>query len=99
MMKHTKVITVLGISLAMLIGAAEQRAGAITAELAKKCRAMALKAHPFQMAGEKGPGSAAAERDYFNQCVARGGNMPDESASGGQSGGAQAPAAPPHAKP
>jgi hypothetical protein len=77
-----------------LIGAAEQRAGAITAELAKKCRAMALKAHPYQMVGEKGKGSAAAERDYFNQCVARGGNMPDESGSGGQSGGAQAPAPP-----
>jgi hypothetical protein len=94
MMKHTKVVTVLGISFAILIGVAEQRAGAITAELAKKCRAMALKAHPYQMVGEKGHGSAAAERDYFNQCVARGGNMPDESKSGGQSGGAQAPTPP-----
>jgi hypothetical protein len=95
MMKRTKLIAAVGISFAMLMGAAEKPAGAITAELAKKCRAMAIKAHPYKMPGEKGAGSAAAERDYFNECIARGGGMPDESAGGGQSGGGQAPAPPP----
>jgi hypothetical protein len=96
MMKRTKLIAVLGISFATLMGAAEKPAGAITAELAKKCRAMAIKAHPYKMPGE-GAGSAVAERDYFSACIARGGNMPDASAGGGQSGGGQA-AAPPPAK-
>jgi len=36
-------------------------AGPISAELAKKCRALATQ----------------ARRDYFQDCIAKGGNMPD----------------------
>ena len=64
----------------LVLGAATASTGApaITAELAKKCRALAIKAHPYKLAGAKGPGSAQAEREYFKECVARGGDMPDE---------------------
>jgi hypothetical protein len=48
-------------------------AGQISAELAKKCRSLAIKAHP--KAGSKA--YAQAQRDYFQDCIAKGGNMPD----------------------
>jgi hypothetical protein len=41
----------------------------ISAELAKTCRALAIKAHPTQRAGS-GRVSAQAQRDYFQECVA-----------------------------
>jgi hypothetical protein len=44
-------------------------AGPIGAELAKTCRALAIKAHPTQRAGSK-TGSAQVQRDYFQECVA-----------------------------
>jgi hypothetical protein len=49
-------------------------AEAITAELAKKCRDLSLKAYPYQQAGHKA-GTAREQRDYFNRCVSSGGNM------------------------
>jgi hypothetical protein len=51
-------------------------AGPISAELAKKCRALAIKAHPTERAGSRA--YAKAQRDYFQDCIAKGGNMPDE---------------------
>jgi hypothetical protein len=96
MIRRTKVIAVLAVSLATFMGAAEKPAHAITVELAKKCRALAIQAHPYKMPGEKGPGTATAQRDYFSQCVARGGNMPEENTSGPKSTGE--PPAPPPAK-
>jgi hypothetical protein len=51
-----------------------QPASAITADLAKKCRELAVKAHPPVVAGSKA-GSAQAERDFFRTCVAQGGNV------------------------
>jgi hypothetical protein len=51
---------------------------AISVELAKKCRAMAIKAHPPQTAGTKA--YAAAERNVFNRCVSRKGQMNDDNA-------------------
>jgi len=50
-------------------------AGPISAELAKKCRALAIKAHRTERAGTKA--YAQAQRDYFQDCIAKGGNMPD----------------------
>ena len=43
-------------------------AGPNGAELAKTGRALAIKAHPTQRAGKIG--SAQAQRDYFQDCVA-----------------------------
>jgi hypothetical protein len=35
----------------------------------------AIKAHPTERAGSRG--YAQAQRDYFQDCIAKGGNMPD----------------------
>jgi hypothetical protein len=51
-------------------------ASAITAEVAKKCRELAVKAHPPAVAGSRA-GSGQAEREFFRACVAQGGNMKD----------------------
>ena len=52
-------------------------AAPISAELAKKCRALAIKAHPTERAGSRAGTYAQAQRDYFQDCIAKGGNMPD----------------------
>jgi hypothetical protein len=54
---------------------------ALTAELANKCRDMAIAAHPTVMYGPSG--SAAAQREYFSTCVARNGNMQDQNQTTG----------------
>jgi hypothetical protein len=46
----------------------------ISAELAKTCRALAIKAHPTQPAGSR-TASGEAQRRYFQECVAKRGNM------------------------
>jgi hypothetical protein len=46
----------------------------ISAELAKTCRELAIKAHPTQRQGSA-TGSGQAQRDYFKECVAKRGNM------------------------
>lgn len=46
-------------------------ASAISAEVAKKCRDLAVKAHPTPVAGSKASGIEKAQRDYFQSCVAR----------------------------
>ena len=51
-----------------------QPASAITVELAKKCRQMAMKAHPPQRPGTK-PGAGKAQQDYFRKCVANQGKV------------------------
>ncbi len=58
-----------------LVGASTLAESAISAELAKKCREMAIKAHPPVPAGSR-TGNERAQRDYFQQCVARNGDMP-----------------------
>lgn len=68
-------------------------ASAITAEVAKKCGALADKAFPLRVAGNPAAGrkngTSTDFRDYFNKCVANGGNAPDA----GQDTGKNAPAA------
>ena len=71
----------------MILGTASP-AGAITAELAKKCRDMAIKSHPPPTP----PGNKAyaqAERDFFRECVSRNGQMSDNGAQQDQSKPAQ----------
>ena len=50
-------------------------ASAISTELAKKCRAMAIKAYPPPTPGSKPTGAGKGQRDYFRECVAKGGKM------------------------
>jgi hypothetical protein len=54
-------------------------ASAITVELAKQCRGMALKTHPTALAGSK-TGTARAQRDYYLKCIANNGTMPADDA-------------------
>ena len=53
---------------------AGQPASAITADLAKKCREMAFKAHPPVAIGSK-TSNAKAQQDYYRTCVAKNGKM------------------------
>jgi hypothetical protein len=48
---------------------------AISVDLAKKCRDMAVKAHPPALAGTTP--YAAAERDFFRTCVSNDGQVDD----------------------
>jgi hypothetical protein len=54
-------------------------ASAITVEVAKKCEGLTAKAFPPREIGNPAAGSAKGtaqnQRDYFNKCVANGGNM------------------------
>jgi hypothetical protein len=56
-------------------------AGAITAEVAKKCDALTAKAFPPRVIGNPAAGSAkgtaADERAYYKKCVENEGKMPD----------------------
>jgi hypothetical protein len=55
-------------------------ASAITVEVARKCSTLADKAYPPVVAGNpaagRANGTAQDLREYFNKCVANGGNMP-----------------------
>jgi hypothetical protein len=68
----------------ILILSASSQAAAISAELAKKCRGMAIKAHPPTQIGTTP--YAAAERDFFRDCVSKNGDMPDSDKDDPQSG-------------
>lgn len=62
-------------ALALALGAATPLHAAISAQLAKTCRAMMIKAHPIEVFGSSG--SAAAQRAYFAECVSRNADMPE----------------------
>jgi len=57
---------------------------AISVEVAKKCRDLAIRAHPPEPAGTKA--YAQAERDFFRQCVAKNGDItgPEKAPASGQ---------------
>lgn len=70
--------SILRISIAalLLIVLCFQPASAITVELAKKCRDMALKAYPPKPIGSK-TGNAKEADDYYRNCLANNGAMPE----------------------
>jgi hypothetical protein len=55
-------------------------AGAISVELAKKCREMAVKVHPPQRVSPY----AQVERDYFSECVKNNGTTGEEKNENGR---------------
>jgi hypothetical protein len=65
------------------IGVGPTMGGALslTAEIAKKCDALTMKAFPLRVAGNPAAGSAKgtgqSEQRYFKKCVANGGKMSD----------------------
>jgi hypothetical protein len=56
-------------------------ASALTATLAKKCRAMMVQAYPPVTAGSP-VGDAQQEREFFHACVAQNGRMKDFETTG-----------------
>jgi hypothetical protein len=64
--------------------AAPERVSAITADVAKKCNALTARQFPPREPGNPAAGSAKgsgrARQDYFNKCVANGGNVDDNAA-------------------
>ena len=70
------------IALALLIvtaALAPTGASAVTVEVAKKCNGLMAKEFPPRQPGNPAAGStkgsSQAQREYFNKCVANGGNM------------------------
>jgi hypothetical protein len=59
-----------------------QNASAISVEVAKKCRALTDKAYPLRVPGNPAAGrilgTAQDVQNYFNKCVANGGNVPGQ---------------------
>ena len=62
-------------------GSMTSGASAITVELAKKCEALTAKAFPPREVGNPAAGSAKGtaqdKQNYYNKCVANGGNVDD----------------------
>ena len=56
-------------------------AAAISADLAKKCRGMAIKAHPPAPAGTSP--YAQAEREFFRECISKNGHYGGQQPSKG----------------
>jgi hypothetical protein len=77
MRNSPRVIVALGVAATVTVFVHTQPAIAISVELAKKCRDLAIKAHPYTLPGFKA-GNAEGERSYFKDCVAKGGNMSAE---------------------
>jgi hypothetical protein len=63
-----------GLALVAALVMAPTSASAITAELAKKCRALAIKAYPTLPAGTRN-GSAESQREFYLRCVERDGDI------------------------
>jgi hypothetical protein len=64
------------------VASTTNNASAVTADVAKKCSALTAKAFPPRVIGNPAAGSANGtaqdQRDYFNRCVANGGNIGDD---------------------
>jgi hypothetical protein len=60
----------------VIVFGAAPAANAISVELAKKCRDMAIKSHPPPLR-PGGKAYAQAEREFFRDCVSRNGEMPE----------------------
>ncbi len=75
MAKILNAVAAVIVAVQILVLFAAAPAVAISADLAKKCRAMAIKAHPLARPGTKP--YAQAERDFFSECIAKDGEMQD----------------------
>ena len=82
MFAHVKFESALVGLVCIAVGCINGRASAVTAEVARKCAALTAKAYPPQVPGNPAAGLAKGtvqiKRDYFNKCVANGGNMDDD---------------------
>jgi hypothetical protein len=66
------------------LGSPSDRAIAVTAEVAKKCKKLTDAAYPPREPGNPAAGSAKGtgriQRDYFNKCLANDGKIDDDTA-------------------
>ncbi len=69
---------------------------ALSEALAKKCRALMVKAHPTVLYGASG--TAGEQRAYFMQCVNRNGDMPEAKPPTTDARGTAEPLSPPPQK-
>jgi hypothetical protein len=67
-------ISIGALSFAVVLASTTPSSSSITAELAKKCRALAIQAYPTQPAGVKSR-FEEQQRAYFRECVAKNGKM------------------------
>src|SRR5262245_48493479 len=81
-MRRIGVLSALVGLVCIAVGCMNDRASAVTAEVARKCAALTAKAYPPQVtsnpAAGLAKGTAQVKRDYFSKCVANGGNMDDD---------------------
>jgi len=82
MFAHVKFGSALVGLVCIAVGCMNGETSAVTAEVAKKCAALADKAYPPRVPGNPAAGlaegTAQSKRDYFNKCVATGGKMDDD---------------------
>jgi len=76
--KMVKLLPVLGV--ASLVSSVGHAAPAPTAELAKKCREMMIRAYPTARPGYK-TNNAQKQREYFQTCIAQKGKMEGDAAT------------------
>lgn len=93
-MRSVRIFIALGATVAIMVCVAATPASAVTIELAKKCRDLSLKAYPYKLVGQPGPGNAQAQRGYFSECIAKQGNMAAEPTGADQNETGQTPAPP-----
>ena len=65
---------IIPVAFAVLFVAVEPATAQISSALAKKCRALMVKAHPTELYSSTG--SAASQRAYFQKCVSQQGQAP-----------------------
>jgi hypothetical protein len=74
-----RALAALILSVQIIVFCVATPATAISADLANKCRDMAIKAYPPPSPRGNKP-YAQAERDFFRECVSRNGQKPDADA-------------------
>ena len=76
---NVKYLTAFAVLIWIGLGLMTIGASAETVELARKCDALTAKAYPPRVIGNPAAGSAygtgLSEHDYYQKCVANGGNM------------------------
>jgi hypothetical protein len=76
---NLKFLTALAVLMWIGLGLMTIGASAETVEVARKCDALTAKAYPPRVIGNPAAGSAygtgPSEHDYYQKCVANGGNM------------------------
>jgi hypothetical protein len=80
-MKNLAKVILVVLAPVFAVGAVGPVQAQISAELAKKCRALMVKAHPTKLYGRTG--AEAAQRTYFQICISKKGDMPEAAQESG----------------